>query len=406
MLILFVISEKKLKEKILKDRYNSIIFNKSKGREIFLVGGYIRDILRNKVSKDRDFVVGDNVESFVKKVKKVIGGTLVEFKKGDTLRLVLKNGITMDFSSPKGSIKEDLSKRDFTINAIAWSPETGIIDPYSGVRDIEKRIVRSISKNNLIDDPLRMLRAYRLASELNGKIDLKTRKLIKTFYYNLKRVSNERITFEIFNLLNSENPGRYLKIAFNDKVLTNIFPLETKQLRNNIKVVSNFIKKINKYPKKFKVLLKHNINQNLTYKGLLILELLLLNNGLYVSNRIPLKMSKFILKRINLLNKGLKEFEKGDRFSFFLKSKDSAIDLILLKNKLNLIDEYKKFKKIWKKGLISPFEIKKIGNIKNGKILGQIIIELKRAEFEKRIKTKNSAKKYIYDILHNISYQT
>ncbi|MGB9715041.1 MAG: hypothetical protein ACPL1G_01295 [Thermodesulfovibrionales bacterium] len=348
----------------------------------------------------------NDIEDFVKKVKKEIGGTLVEFKKGDTLRLVLKNGITMDFSSPKGSIKEDLSRRDFTINAIAWSPETGIIDPYGGMIDIEKRIVRSISKNNLIDDPLRMLRAYRLASELDGEIDPKTRKFIKTFYYNIKKVSSERITFEIFNLLNSKNPGKYLKMALDDKILTHIFPLKINKLRNNIKAVSNFIKNLEEYPVKLKAILKDNISQNLTYKGLLILELLLTNNGSFISDIFPLKMSKFIIKRLRYLNKGIKEYKKGDLFNFFLKSKESAIDMILLENKLNLIEEYNRFKKIWKKGLINSIEIKKIGNIKDGETLGKIIIELKRAEFERKIKTKDGVKKYLLKILHNISYQT
>lgn len=406
MLALSVISEKKLKEKILKDKYNSIIFKKCMGRELYLVGGYIRDILRNKISKDRDFIVSDNVESFVKKIKKTIGGTIVKFKKGDTFRLVLKNRITMDFSSSKGSIEEDLSKRDFTINAIAWSPKTGIIDPYGGMRDIEKRIVRSISKDNLINDPLRMLRAYRLASELDGKIDSETRRLIKTFYYNLKKVSNERITFETFNLLNSKNPSRYLSMASNDKILKLIFPLKIKELRKNIKVVSNFLKLLEGYPMKLKVLLKKNVSQNLSYKGLLFLEILLAMNGFYTFNKSPLRVSKLIIKRIYLLNKGIKEFEKGDLFNFFLKSKESAMDLILLKNKLSLINEYKRFKKIWKKGLITPIEIKRICNIKNGKLLGEIINKLKRAEFEKKIKTKKSAKKYLNKILHNISYQT
>ena len=61
-----MLSAQKLKVKILKDRYNSIIFKKSRGREIYLVGGYIRDILRGKISKDRDFIVRDDIKSFVK----------------------------------------------------------------------------------------------------------------------------------------------------------------------------------------------------------------------------------------------------------------------------------------------------------------------------------------------------
>src|SRR4030042_765429 len=153
-----MLSGKKLKEKILKDRYNSIIFKKSRGRGVYLVGGYIRDILRGKISKERDF----------------------------------------------------------TINAIAWSPDSGIIDPYKGIEDIKRRRISSLSEKNFKADPLRMLRAYRFAAELNGSIEDKTRRSIKTLYNKIKKVSPERITFELFNLLNSENPTRYLNMALND----------------------------------------------------------------------------------------------------------------------------------------------------------------------------------------------
>lgn len=402
-----MLSARKLKVKILKDKYNSIIFKKSRGIGLYLVGGYLRDILRGKDSKDRDFIVKDDLKSFVYNLEKILRGTIIELKKGGTIRLVLKNGIKMDFSSIKGSIIEDLSKRDFTVNAFAWSPETGLIDPYDGIKDIKKRIIRSINKNNLLDDPLRMLRAYRLASDLNGTVEIKTRRLIKTFYYNVKNSSSERITFELFNLLNSQKPGNYLNLAFNDKILTLIFPINKRILRDNIKVISNFNRKLEGYPDEVKVLLEDNFSQNLNYKGLLILELLLGGIRTFRYDKFPLiKMSKSIIKRIMLVNKGLKEFRKGDLFNLFFKSKESAIDIILIKNKLYLINEYIRYKIIWKKGLISPLEIKRIYRIKEGPILGRIIIELKRAEFNTKLKNKKEAKQYINKILHNISYQT
>lgn len=401
-----MLSAQKLKEKILKDRYNSIIFKKNRGKEIYLVGGYIRDILRGKVSKDRDFIIRNDIQGFVNNLEKILKGTTVEFKKGDTIRVILKNGIIMDFSRMKGSIIEDLSMRDFTINAIAWSPGTGILDPYEGLKDIEKRIIHSINKDNLLADPLRMLRAYRLASELNGRIDLKTRGLIKTFYSKLEKVSSERITFEIFNLLNSKNPGKYLKMALNDKILTLIFPLKIKDLRKNIKVIYKFTKQLEGYPEELKVILEDNFSQNITYKGLLVLELLIAGNGIFKFNKTPLRMSKLIARRIQLANKGLKEIKKGDLFNFFVRVKESAMDVILLKNKLKLINEYIRYMKIWKSGIMSPIEIIRITKIKGGPVLGKILLEIKRAEFKKLIKTKKEAKEYIYKILHNISYQT
>ena len=387
-----MLSAQKLKEKILKDRYNSIIFKKSRGRGVYLVGGYVRDILRGEISKDRDFIVADDIKSFTHEIRKFIGGTLIEFKKGETTRLVLKDGVTLDFSRPMGTLEEDLSKRDFTINAIAWSPDSGIIDPYKGIEDIKSKKINSISEKNFKADPLRMLRAYRFAAELNGSIEDKTRKSIKTLYNKIKKVSPERITFELFNLLNSENPARYLNMALNDRVLRYILSINIRALERNIKAIYRFKRQLKEHPEEVKVLLEEIFSQNITYKGLLLLELLLRRNGLFEPDRIPLiRISRNIAKRIMLTHKGLKEFKGGKLFNFFMKSKGAAVDIIILKDRMDLIKEYIRFKNIWKKGMISSLEVARIGKIKAGPRLGKVIAELKKAEFEREIKSKEEA---------------
>jgi len=387
-----MLSGKKLKEKILRDRYNSIIFKKSRGRGVYLVGGYIRDILRGKISKDRDFIVADDIKSFTHEIRKFIGGTLIEFKKGETTRLVLKDGVTLDFSRPMGTLEEDLSKRDFTINAIAWSPDSGIIDPYKGIEDIKRRRISSLSEKNFKADPLRMLRAYRFAAELNGSIEDKTRRSIKTLYNKIKKASPERITFELFNLLNSENPARYLNMALNDRVLRYILSINIRALERNIKAIYRFKRQLKEHTKEVKVLLEEIFSQNITYKGLLLLELLLKRNGLFEPYRIPLiRISRNIAKRIMLTHKGMKEFKGGKLFDFFMKSKGAAMDIIILKDRMDLIKEYIRFKNIWKKGMISSLEVARIGKIKAGPRLGKVIAELKKAEFEREIKSKEEA---------------
>jgi len=387
-----MLSGKKLKEKILKDRYNSIIFKKSRGRGVYLVGGYIRDILRGKISKDRDFIVADDIKSFTHEISKFIGGTLIEFKKGETTRLVLKDRVSIDFSRSMGTLEEDLSKRDFTINAIAWSPDSGIIDPYKGIEDIKRRRISSISEKNFKADPLRMLRAYRFAAELNGSIEDKTRRSIKTLYNKIKKVSSERITFELFNLLNSENPARYLNMALNDRLLRYILSINIRTLEHNIKAIYRFKRQLKEHTKEVKVLLEEIFSQNITYKGLLLLELLLRRNGLFEPDRIPLiRISRNIAKRIMLTHKGLKEFKGCKLFNFFMKSKGAAMDIIILKDRMDLIKEYIRFKNIWKEGMISSLEVARIGKIKAGPRLGKVIAELKKAEFEREIKSKEEA---------------
>jgi tRNA nucleotidyltransferase/poly(A) polymerase len=397
--------DSRLKNKILTDRYNAIIFEKGKGREIYLVGGYIRDILRGINSPDRDYIVNGNIIYFVNEIRNIIGGTVVRFRKGNMIRLALKNGFTFDFSRLLGTLKEDLSKRDFTINAIAWSPEREIIDIYNGLGDLKKKKIRSLSKENLISDPLRMLRAYRFAAELNGSIEKSTRKSIKMLHNNIKRMSSERITLEFFNLLNSQHSAKYLKMALSDSLLTNILLIPYRTLEQNIKEISLLEKTyIKKLPHKIKVILYKIFSQNLIYKGLLCLELLL-KNGFNPPLKTPhIKMSAIIDRRIEALRKGIQELKGAKHnlneklFDIFQISKEAAMDILIIEGRLGLLKDHMKFKRIWKKGILSSEEIISISNVKNSPKLGSIIKELKKVQFEGRVKSKRSAIKYIRNL--------
>ncbi|OFW55160.1 MAG: hypothetical protein A2163_09675 [Actinobacteria bacterium RBG_13_35_12] len=405
-----ILSHYKLKSKILADRYNSIIFEKGRGRDLYLVGGYIRDILRGINSPDRDYVVSGDIISFVNEIRNIIGGTIVKFKKGGMTRLALKDGLTFDFSVPMGILKEDLSKRDFTINAIAWSPESKIIDPYNGIEDIKKKRIRSISEKNIINDPLRMLRAYRFAAELNGVIEKNTRKTIKMFNKYIKKSSSERITLEFFNLLNSPNSSKYLKMALTDGLLNNIILLPNKTLEHNIKEIYLLENRtLIKIPLRIKVLLNKIISQNLTYKGLLSLQILLKNG---ISSKIKMhkiKISKIIRGKIDNAHKGILKIDKNRKkierrlFDIFLISKESAIDVLIIKGRLNLISDYKRFIRIWKNSFLSSKEIINISKIEKNEKLGKIIKELKKAQFEGRVKNRMNAIKYISCIFKRIS---
>ncbi len=402
VILTMIFSAYKLKSKILADRYNSIIFEQGRGRDLYLVGGYIRDILRGVHSPDRDYIVNANMISFVNEIRRIVGGTIVEFKKGDTVRIALKDGLTFDFSRPTGTLEEDLSKRDFTINSIAWSPERGIIDLYNGVEDIKKKKIRSISRENLISDPLRMLRAYRFAAELNGSIEKSTRKLIKMLNKYIKEMSSERITLELFNLLNSGHSARYLKMALSDGLLISILLFPYEMLWRNIKGITILERAtINKLPSKIKVQLNEIFSQNITYKGLLCLELLLKNDFTTYKIIPNIKVSNIISKRMELTHTGIKEF-RGKRhrlFDIFLMSKESAIDILIIKGRLDLLKDYERFKRIWKKGILSSEDITGISDTKTGPGLGKIIVKLKKAQFEGRVRSKRSAIEFIRDYI-------
>ncbi|MEW6003202.1 MAG: hypothetical protein AB1638_11230 [Nitrospirota bacterium] len=395
-----LLSARKLKSTILKDRFNSLVLERGRGRELYLVGGYIRDALRGVISKDRDYIVSNDLENFVNEVKKITGGTMVELKKGQLLRLGLKERITLDFSRPLGMLKEDLSKRDFTINAMAWSREKGIIDPYKGLEDLRKKRIRIIRKENLISDPLRILRAYRFAAELDGSIERKTRDSIKILNNRIKRSAPERITSELFNLLNSEHPAKYLKMALSDGVLENILSFPIKALGENIKEICEVEKAISsKFPGKFKALLDKIFSQNLTYRGLLFLEILMKNGIERPNGARRIRMSNAIRKRLELAHRGIRKFEtKGDLFNVFLLSREASVDVLIIKKRLEFLRDYERFKKIWKKGLLSAEEIIDITKIRKGPDIGKALIALRRAEFEGQIRNKKEAEKFIINL--------
>lgn len=406
-----------LGKRILKDKYNSIIFKKSRGRELYLVGGYIRDIFRGIYSNDRDFIVDKEIDKFVEELNKIFHGTIISFKKGNLKRIVLKNGTTFDFSKPQGTLHEDLSKRDFTINSIAWSPLMGIIDPYNGLNDIGKRIIKCISIENLNSDPLRIIRAYRFAAELNGSIETNTRNALKLLNSSINTLSSERITLEVFNLLNSEHAAKYLEMAFYDSVLRKVFYNSYKTLQNNLRVIYKLERTIkSSIPNNLKALLNKTFSQNLSYKGLLCLEILMRNIRISKSNCYLLKLSNHIKKRIELFQRGDTVYKNKDinlqkkLFDIFNNAKAASIDLIIIERKFDLLNDYRRYLRINKKSVLKTNEIINICDIHQGKMLGYIIKELRRAEFERRVKNRNMAITYVKNIkdniLHNISYQT
>jgi tRNA nucleotidyltransferase/poly(A) polymerase len=403
IILLMLLSPQNLKDKILADGCNSIIFGKSRGRDLFLVGGYIRDALRGISSADRDFVMTGDVRTFVSRIKTILPGTLIEFKKGKMIRLSLKKGITLDISRLQGSLKEDLSMRDFTVNAMAWSSDHGLVDPYNGLKDLRKGIIRTLSEKNLISDPLRLIRAYRFAAELNGSIDNGTRKLIKKLHAMVETTSPERITSELFNILNFDKPARYLRMALSDNLLQTVIPISENVLGRNIKAISNLEEKLKKFPLKVKSQLKNLFSQNLTFIGLLRLELLLWQNSPFSSLSLPkLQLSNKVIKRITLAHRGMMGFEDRNLFDFFYETKESSMDVLIIEDRPDLLEDYERFVSIWKKGVIDSYEISRISEIK-GPVIGQLIKRAKKAEFQREIKSKKEAVNFVRDIVHNIS---
>lgn len=397
-----MLSQALLRRKILSDRFNALVFRAGKEHDIFLVGGYIRDLIRGSRARDRDFVVGTNIDMFLARICSAVPATMVTFKKGNVTRLILKNGACFDFTPLRGTLKNDLAQRDFSINALAWSASEGIIDYHEGADDIAKDVIRAISKNNLVADPLRILRAYRFAAELNGSIALETRNAIKTINYKIKTASPERITLEIFHLLNQKNAARYLKNALDDSVLQYIFPYNSRYSKKNIESISELEYRIQKDPYRiFQVKLKKNYSQNLTYKGLLCLELLCMPFNAEAFEKARLALSKKILRRLHSFTRGIqcfdcKEYRGFEKlFQVFYTANEASPDILLAKNMTSVMPEYRRYLSIWKGGRIPTGFLQEISGIADGRTFGEILRETRKAEFIGNIKTKEETKRFI-----------
>ncbi|MEW6571623.1 MAG: hypothetical protein AB1390_10715, partial [Nitrospirota bacterium] len=386
-----------IEERILSDRYNSLIFDVAGDRDVYLVGGYIRDIFRGIESKDRDFLIGGGLENFVKEINGILEGTVIFFKKGNIRRVVLKNGVTLDFSSPRGTVEEDLSKRDFTINSIAWCPRSSFIDPLNGFDDLKKKLIRCISRQNLVSDPLRIVRAYRFAADLAGFIEKETRNSLKLLHKKVELVASERITLEFFTFLNLAYTSKYLEMALIDGVLQAIFSISDKMLGKNVNLIHKLEKTVFKsLPEDFKVILNKIFSQNISHKGLLCLEALSIN-GLSIEGKTKLRLSNALRKRLECAHRGTLEMKiakkmvKKNLFDIFMKSGDAALDVLILSGRVDLIEDHERFKKIWSNGLLGAVDIMGLSNLYRGKRLGNIIMALKKAEFYGRVKTRKEA---------------
>lgn len=212
----------------------------------FIVGGYVRDLLLNRESKDIDIVVLGEGIIFAENVAKSLGSdiSIKVFKNFGTAMLKF-NELEIEFVGARkesyrstsrkpivenATFDEDIMRRDFTINAMAISLNAEnygeIIDLYNGLEDLKEQIIRTPQNPDITfsDDPLRMMRAVRFATQLNFKLH---DDVINAIIKNKERitiVSNERITDELNKIIASTKPSIGFNILFNTKLLHVIFP--------------------------------------------------------------------------------------------------------------------------------------------------------------------------------------
>ena len=207
--------------------------------EGYLVGGSVRDFLMEKgFSVDRDIAI-KNAENFAQKLAKQFDATFIVLDSENKIfRLVLKDKINyLDISELQGgSIEEDLLRRDFTINAIAYDlKEEKFIDTTGGIKDIETKTLRHIKDENFSDDPLRVLRAFRFQSVTGFEFSEDLKLAIEKFIPLAMNPAKERIMYEIMKLLGGNFASKSLLMMDDYGLLEKIFPnvVEMKKVTPN-----------------------------------------------------------------------------------------------------------------------------------------------------------------------------
>jgi len=212
-----------------------------KGFEVFFVGGCVRNLFMNIPIKDWDLTTNAKPEEISRLFpdsfyNNVFGTVGIPYDPNAVIEITtyrtedgFSNKRHPDKISWGKTIEEDLSRRDFTMNAIAMKineNETEYVDPYNGQEDIEKRIIRTVGnpKERFKEDALRLMRAIRFASQLGFDIEEATGKEIKTDAELIKEISNERIRDELLKILSSNDPVKGLTLLRESGILEHILP--------------------------------------------------------------------------------------------------------------------------------------------------------------------------------------
>lgn len=207
------------------------------GYEAYVVGGCVRDSILGRTPEDWDITTSAKPEQVKELFQRTIDtglqhGTVTVMldREGFEVTTYRIDGKYEDSRHPKEvtftpNLEEDLKRRDFTINAMAYNEEAGLVDIYGGLQDIERKIIRCVGDagERFREDALRIMRAIRFSAQLGYAIEERTKEAIRELAPNLSQISAERIQVELVKLLVSPHPD-YLRMAYETGVTKVILP--------------------------------------------------------------------------------------------------------------------------------------------------------------------------------------
>lgn len=205
---------------------------KADGQKLYLVGGAVRDLLLGQPVHDFDFVTAQGSRELAKALRKKLAGASFALDDERGFNRVILDGGTpnerhIDIAEFVGDdLQADLRARDFTINAMALDIDNlgVLIDPLGGEADLKQGVLREASPDAFMNDPLRVMRAVRMAQAFNLGISLKTLEHLRIAVKELRRVSGERIRDEFFKILDERDYEASLRQMWELGILREIFP--------------------------------------------------------------------------------------------------------------------------------------------------------------------------------------
>ncbi len=254
----------------------------SQGYKLYAVGGFVRDLLLGIDNFDIDLVVEPYAIEFAREINKFLDGRITVYEQFGTAKIILRDGLRLDFATARtefyiqpgavpqvelSNIKQDLYRRDFTINTLAFQLNIEnfglLLDFFGGVEDLEKNIIRVLYNLSFVEDPLRILRAVRFEQRLDFKIEEDTlaflENAVKTRVIN--KVSRDRLSEEINLIFNEKEPIKVLNRLEDFKLIPYLFPKLHLQERH-ITLLKEVDKVVNYFIHELKLT---NINRSIPY---------------------------------------------------------------------------------------------------------------------------------------------
>lgn len=381
----------------------------TKNHDCYVVGGYMRDYFNGrKKSHDWDLVCTDSSKALADEIAELRGGTVVPLDdRYGIYRVVLNDKVTeFDIAqAQQNDIEVDCHRRDLTINSIFYNLNTHeVYDPFNGVSDIENKVIRTASLDNIKADPLRILRVYRFIAKTGFKVDEGLAQCCRENVGLLDKISRERIYSEIMNILSAP----YLKDSLNkmqdDGLLRTLFP----SLPENDNTIRNAINQTEKIPRE-KPLLKLIALLSTSKKSLDEIETDLKNL------KFTKKQVSFITKMLEnrITQKKLNQDDTKKAFAEIIKSLDDDTEDAIILAKAQFDDDkleelHQHFTEIKStfpdyKPLLNGKEIVKVLGIKPSKQIGIISNELLMQQLMGNVKTTEDAVEFIRNNLLNLN---